>query len=67
MRATTQGTFAGFLLAFLIFTAGLLVTYFVPGVGCAAGPLFCLVAVAVSFKRRKVWLCDGCGGSFERA
>jgi hypothetical protein len=69
MRATSRMVVSVSALAvpLLLLVAGFLVTFFVPGVGCAGGPLLCVLAIFMGGKRRKIWLCDKCGGSFERA
>ncbi len=68
MRAATRmaDALSGIVLPLLTLAAGVLVTFFVPGVGCVAGPLLCAVALFVGGKRRKIWLCDRCGGFFDR-
>jgi hypothetical protein len=68
MRPATRiaGVLSGIVVPLLTLAAGVLVTFFVPGVGCVAGPLLCGFALFVGGKRKKVWLCDRCGGFFDR-
>jgi hypothetical protein len=66
MRAATRGSGAGLAAGLLMLAGGVLATFYLPVIGCAAGPLLCVAAIFAGVKRRKVWLCDGCGGFFDR-
>jgi len=63
----SSGNCSGIMIAMIVFTVGIIITFAIPLIGWVIGPVICIGSLFMGGESRKVWKCTNCGSIVNRA